>query len=408
MEDVNLNAKSLDDLRVIAKIMGLKSVTKYKKNELVNLIRENTVQKDKSENTNSAQALDSESSKNDHIENNTNTTEEPGIIKKRGRKPKEHINEDITVAVTDIPSELKPDTDKINENVEVKTEKEEESTTDSDIKHKRGRHKKESAPVQTAASDVKEEFVLKDNNQSKIEIKEQELKPAAIAESEKETKVKKITEEVNEVEIKKESFDQSKQTKVQENSEAVNNQNKPTPSRTFQRPNLNRPIQQNQENNRQNDVHQNQGEKFENDDQVEGVLEVMPDGYGFLRGDNYLPGPKDIYVSPSQIRRFNLKTGDRVRGKARIVKEGEKFQALLYVQAINGDLPDSAAKRTPFEYLTPIYPEQRITLETAPRELATRLIDLIAPIGKGQRGMVVSPPKAGKTILLKKIANAIF
>ncbi|QNU66781.1 transcription termination factor Rho [Ruminiclostridium herbifermentans] len=148
-------------------------------------------------------------------------------------------------------------------------------------------------------------------------------------------------------------------------------------------------------------------EKIESDDPVEGVLEVLPDGYGFLRSDNYLSGPKDVYVSPSQIRRFGLKTGDKLRGKGRIPKEGEKFQALLYVQSINGDTPDIASKRVPFEYLTPIYPDKRITLETTPREFSTRLIDLIAPIGKGQRGMIVSPPKAGKTILLKKIANSI-
>jgi len=148
-------------------------------------------------------------------------------------------------------------------------------------------------------------------------------------------------------------------------------------------------------------------EKIESDDPVEGVLEVLPDGYGFLRNENYLPGAKDIYVSPSQIRRFSLKTGDKIRGKGRIPKEGEKFQALLYVQSVNGDPPEVAAKRTPFEQLTPIYPNERITLETSPKELSTRLIDLIAPIGKGQRGMIVSPPKAGKTILLQKIANSI-
>lgn len=152
---------------------------------------------------------------------------------------------------------------------------------------------------------------------------------------------------------------------------------------------------------------QQSNEKNEADDPVEGVLEVLPDGYGFLRSDNYLSGTKDVYVSPSQIRRFGLKTGDKIRGKGRIPKEGEKFQALLYVQTINGDTPDIASKRIPFEYLTPIYPDQRITMETTPREFSTRLIDLMAPIGKGQRGMIVSPPKAGKTILLKKIANAI-
>jgi transcription termination factor Rho len=159
---------------------------------------------------------------------------------------------------------------------------------------------------------------------------------------------------------------------------------------------------ENKKEESKNDLH-----KITSDDPVEGVLEVLPDGYGFLRGENFLSGPKDIYVSPSQIRRFNLKTGDKIVGKGRIPKEGEKFQALLYVSSVNGDSPEVAIKRIPFENLTPIYPQERLSLETNSRELSTRLIDFIAPIGKGQRGMIVAPPKAGKTILLKKIANSV-
>lgn len=140
---------------------------------------------------------------------------------------------------------------------------------------------------------------------------------------------------------------------------------------------------------------------------AEGILEVLPDGYGFIRCDNYLPGEKDVYVSPSQIRRFSLKTGDWIKGNIRIPKDNEKFSALLYVQTVNGDSPFEAAKRTNFEDLVPIYPDDRMHMETSKYEFATRLIDLIAPIGKGQRGMIVSPPKVGKTTLLKMVANAI-
>ncbi|MFY9176560.1 MAG: transcription termination factor Rho [Caldicoprobacterales bacterium] len=142
---------------------------------------------------------------------------------------------------------------------------------------------------------------------------------------------------------------------------------------------------------------------------AEGVLETLPDGYGFLRSNNYLSGDNDVYISQSQIRRFNLKTGDLVSGKTRPARDGEKFQALLYVTAVNGEDPEKATQRKPFDELVPIYPDERITLEDPDnsKELATRLIDIISPIGKGQRGLIVSPPKAGKTILLKKIANCI-
>ncbi len=139
----------------------------------------------------------------------------------------------------------------------------------------------------------------------------------------------------------------------------------------------------------------------------EGILEVLGEGYGFLRMDNYLPSPNDIYVSPSQIRRFNLKTGDWVQGNIRIPKENEKFSALLYVKKVNGDDPNVVAKRPNFESLTPIYPDKKLKLESNALDYSTRIIDLISPIGKGQRGMIVAPPKAGKTVLLKKIANAI-
>ncbi|HOS70407.1 MAG TPA: transcription termination factor Rho [Bacillota bacterium] len=140
---------------------------------------------------------------------------------------------------------------------------------------------------------------------------------------------------------------------------------------------------------------------------ADGILEILPDGFGFLRSDNYQSGDRDTYISPSQIRRFNLRTGDRITGITRAPKEGEKFPALLYVQGVNGDNPESVTRRPYFEDLTPIFPNRKIVLESNPKDLSTRIIDLLAPIGMGQRGMIVSPPKAGKTILLKKIANSI-
>ena len=145
----------------------------------------------------------------------------------------------------------------------------------------------------------------------------------------------------------------------------------------------------------------------EEDQIIEGILEVLPDGYGFLRGDNYLPSPKDVYISPIQIRRFKLDTGDKIKGISRNPKEGEKFPALIFVGEVNGQQPEKAFRRKKFDDLIPIYPNERLRLETAPNEYATRIIDLISPIGKGQRGMIVAPPKVGKTTLIKKIANSI-
>jgi len=139
----------------------------------------------------------------------------------------------------------------------------------------------------------------------------------------------------------------------------------------------------------------------------EGILEIMGEGFGFLRTGGYLPSGNDIYISPSQIKRFNLSNGDLVSGQVRAPKEGERYYALLKIEAINHEDPELAKMRIDFENLTPLFPEEMIKLEHRPDELSTRLIDLFAPIGKGQRGLIVSPPKAGKTILLEKIANGI-
>jgi len=140
---------------------------------------------------------------------------------------------------------------------------------------------------------------------------------------------------------------------------------------------------------------------------MQGVLEILPEGFGFLRPINYLPSAEDIYISASQIRKFDLRTGDLVSGKCRPPKESERYFGLLHVEAVNGEDPDTASERLHFPALTPLYPQQKIVLETEPHDVSTRLMDLFAPVGLGQRGLIVAPPKAGKTLLLKKIANSI-
>ena len=316
MEGVNLGSKTLEDLRYIARMMGIKSLTKYRKEELIEKILE------------------------------------AGKEASQGKPEKSDAEQNVPAAAPE--PEEKKDEQPAEQFSEIR-------------KSKRGR-----PPKSPAAQD----------NEPVIEEAKESVQPVVEESDQKENSQaeKKETPEAEKKEIPQAEKITEQKTEPPEARPA---------GRTF-------------EPRRENGY-----EKIESDDPVEGVLEVLPDGYGFLRSDNFLSGPKDVYVSPSQIRRFGLKTGDKVKGKGRIPKEGEKFQALLYVQSVNGDSPDTASKRTPFEYLTPIYPDKRITLETIPRELSTRLIDLIAPIGKGQRGMIVSPPKAGKTILLQKIANSI-
>ena len=148
-------------------------------------------------------------------------------------------------------------------------------------------------------------------------------------------------------------------------------------------------------------------EALDSGEVADGLLEVMADGYGFIRCENYLPGENDVYVAPSQIRRFNLKTGDMIVGNTRVKTQGEKFSALLYVKTINGYPPSEAMRRYNFEDMTPIFPDDRLNLESGNNNIAMRIMDILSPVGKGQRGMIVSPPKAGKTTLLKHIATAV-
>lgn len=336
-KEVDLKKKTLEDLRYIAKMLGIRGISRARKNELIQIILENTKQDEGS---------------NESEENNGSLSNQ---VAQEGET-------EVGVKQTNKKS--------VSQNNGKHREKETSSNAPQNNIHKADRD------AETTIEEKDDKETEKNAGQDK------ELEIDSIDRD----KHKEVEEGQEEKALPEGECSKTDGKEDEEAQEKTGTNNK-----EYKRPN-NYPAA---------------FEKIESDDPVGGVLEVLPDGYGFLRSDNYLSGTKDIYVSPSQIRRFNLKTGDKIIGKGRIPKEGEKFQALLYVQTVNGDPPEVAAKRVPFENLTPIYPDKRITLEIGPMELAMRLIDFIAPIGKGQRGMIVAPPKAGKTILLKKIANSI-
>lgn len=384
MEDINLSGKTMEDLRYIAKVMGIKNIAKFKKQELMHAIMDAA--------NNNGGIKESGQVLSDNINKDADTENNPAAAgKEKGRRKKQAV-ESNEESKSDVPviEENKPEEDKKGDEKQLELRK-----------SRRGRPSRSAVPESAIVEAA---------------IPEKEEKPIIIEEPKQEQEFVEPKPVFEAIKSKEETTGQ--ETVSEEKTPEVNTQNRqetiPVPRRFRTEGQETAPAARNFEPKREAEGitpatadRTAAVEKIESDDPVEGVLEVLPDGYGFLRSDNYLSGPKDVYVSPSQIRRFGLKTGDKLRGKGRIPKEGEKFQALLYVQSVNGDTPDVASKRIPFEYLTPIYPDKRINLETTPRELSTRLIDLIAPIGRGQRGMVVSPPKAGKTILLKKIANSI-
>ena len=426
MEGINLKGKTLVDLRYIAKMMGIKNISKYKKSELIEVIYksgngvveglvsnvQDLGEEDKAGNSSIPRLAEKKETKSKDAkskdkkseavdkQDSTDTREAPVVLRKSKRgRPKAN-------KTSELKSEEKAEK-KVKEDKKVEENKaEEKKVADKKLEDKKAEDKK--AEANKEATYVKQTNLVKNEKQNDIAKKEVSAKKEETAVEEE--LVKKETAKLDtpsEYEtVINDNVKKEEKTIVQQKADAEFRPAKETNTEN-ESGKPNKPFFKSTEQRSENAPHPNGFEKIESDDPVEGVLEVLPDGYGFLRSDNYLSGPKDVYVSPSQIRRFNLKTGDKIKGKGRIPKEGEKFQALLYVQTVNGDPPEVATKRVAFEYLTPIYPDQRITLETAPRELSTRLIDLIAPIGKGQRGMIVSPPKAGKTILLKKVANSI-
>lgn len=343
MAEAELSKKSIADLRYIAKMMGIKSPTTLKKSELIEKIL-------------AAGEIPAE--------------EQPAASQKQAEKALEQTGETDTDASAVKKSRRKTVKEK-------KTEPTEENKE----------NKSEDSPVQSSGNA---------EGEPKKKTRGRPPKKNLLPKEEKETPGVQDHQKTDAPEPKKQRT-KNKNTKAQTDTNDAPKQEKVS-AETGAEP-------ESPEENTQADKQKKN--KFSDDKEVEGILDIVSENYGFLRVENYVASSKDIYVPMVQIKRFNLKTGDKVRGKCRFQKDTEKYQALYYVTGVNDGPPDSARRRKPFETLTPIFPDEKLKLERGPKEFSTRLIDLMAPIGKGQRGMIVSPPKAGKTVLLKQIAHSV-
>jgi transcription termination factor Rho len=427
----NLSNNTILELREFGKDLGIKSVTKYKKEQLVELIQEKLTQMSQLQMRQMIESQIEEAAQEQGVPSG-GTGELAGRLREYEREPQETSGKTDSVEGAQAAEVRQKLTGEGSQTAEAQQEEpvREDSQAEAQeavrneeepapAKRRRGRPRKSDVIAREAAQAEESPAEMKADPGTAAVSEPEAISGTAPAEvvSREDTPVEPIqhqpdrTEytpnEANAVEL---SSDTAEEDKPREDSGTAETQTSGYPSRE-------------QENTEEYEKKVAFARKYYNTSnpaipgllnngdvgEAEGVLEVLPDGYGFLRSENYMSGNKDVYISQSQIRRFNLKTGDLVTGKTRRTKEGEKFKALLYVTAVNGKDPESAPARRPFEDLTPIYPNKRITLENRKnsKDLATRIIDLVSPIGMGQRGLIVSPPKAGKTTLLKKIANNI-
>lgn len=395
MNNKDLDGKLLPELREIAKSLGVKKVESFKKNELIEQIQANSA--------------------------STTTTDPP----KAPAKPKA---KKATEPKADSTSSQAPAVDLFSTEAQeaAKTEETKQNTANPP-KEKR---KRISTPAASEATvtEVKTEPVATENTEApKTETANQEDKPADKPKpferllNKKQQNQNQQNQQNPQNQRNQNRQNQQNQNNSGENQNTQNNpQNQERQNNNNQQRNQNNGNQRNQNQNQNRQQHPNQAQQEEKVDEeaynlvgivtAEGVLEVIQDGYGFLRSSdyNYLPSPDDVYVSQSQIKLFGLKTGDTVRGTIRPPREGEKFFPLVKVDSINGRDPGYIRDRVPFEYLTPLFPDEKFKLTGHKDEsMSTRVMDLFAPIGKGQRGMIVAQPKTGKTMLLKDVANAI-
>ncbi|MFU0826124.1 MAG: Transcription termination factor Rho [Lachnoclostridium sp.] len=356
--ETQYNKMSLAELRTLAKSKGIKGITVLRKQELIDAL----IQYDSTE---EKTVVDFRSGSMQESKGTAETVEEKEIVKK---------------------------------NIEGKSEAEKKNAVSQ-----KSEQRKKTVSV-TQSEHKKSTQSETDNKRSGTDQSETEGRKNGATQSETDSKKANIT--LQETDTRKNGGSQSDDSKKANGGQADNDtkRNSSNQSDTETRKFNGNQVEYDA---KRNVLIPPEAELLDSGETKEGILEVLPDGYGFIRCDNYLPGENDVYVSPAQIRRFGLKTGDIVVGNTRIRSQGEKFSALLYVKTVNGFHPSEAQRRKRFEELTPIFPNERIHLETPGANVAMRMVDLISPIGKGQRGMIVSPPKAGKTTLLKQIAKAI-
>ncbi len=383
------------NLREMAKELGIKNVTRYRKVDLIELVKEKQREQE------AARAQESKAASPKKPRRQKKTVESSPTIKDEQSK-----NEEIEKAEQ---KKQKSEKEDIKKQGRQKSEQRKPDNKKQEQKKQPSRKQqfKKQQPIQ---DELKQEEIrqveIEQEEPKQEEIKQEESKREEPIQEEikqeeteqEETKEEPKQEEPRQEEIKQEELRQE-ETKQEEIKQEDAKQEEPKKEENI----TDRP----QREQLTKEQRLQRVEQLDHSTISQGILEIMAEGYGFLRSGNFLPGANDIYMSASQIKRFNLKTGDVVSGSIRLARENERYGALLFVKQVNGDTPDKVYRRPNFEDLTPIFPDEKITLETNKMELSTRIIDLIAPIGKGQRGMIVAPPKAGKTILLKKIANAI-
>lgn len=411
MDFNELEGKSLAELREIAKRYGIKSITKYRKQELKELIVEKSKQIEFDEkNDQQIEPIEGRLEENRSKENNQEESAESSNSEMNDEKGEiKTVSGHESDGVAEKNDELK----EVEENKKEAKEENEEAIEEAKEAKKEDENKEDKAEEKRTVGKIS------------IPVEELEKSDADYEELRRKLRMRlknkgNLTETVQEA---KKDIDEA--LKVKHEDEAVEDEENVVENvdeiEVHDEKNTEEDVTKEKETKKSHSIFIKEGlplisdvseplkELIETQGDIvaEGVLDIMPDGYGFLRVENFIQGNKDIYISQSQIRRFGLKVGDKVKGITRIPREGEKYSAILYVESINGENPDLAKKRIPFDELTPIFPDEKLKLETIPTELAMRLVDIIAPIGKGQRGMIVAPPKAGKTTLLKKIANSI-